>query len=155
MLCFGHIKRNKFVMKLKSFFSQFVDWLKSPEVFGNKKKLIPGKWHLFEYYVDEGENLLHFDEDALNENKVLFVISLLNTNEFIVAGNAPVKLLSGTSEGKWSVARNFITFIDPKDFRNNIEFQYAFEKGNLKLLKKDVMGKIEFFGFFKREKSNL
>ncbi|WP_297099429.1 hypothetical protein [uncultured Draconibacterium sp.] len=135
-------------MKLKSIFTKFVDWLKSPEVFGSKKKLIPGKWHLFEYYVDEGEELLHFDEDALKKNKLLFVLSFLENHEFIVAGNAPVKLLEGTTEGNWSVARNFITLINPKDFRNNIEFQFAFEKGNLKLLKKDAMGKIEFFGFF-------
>lgn len=144
----GHIKRNKLVMKLKSTISQFVDWLKSPEVFGNRKKLIPGKWQLFEYYVDEGEDLLHFDENALEQNKVLFVLSFLDNHEFKMAGNAPVKLLEGTTEGKWSVARNFITLINPKDFRSNIEFQFAFEKGNLKLLKKDAMGKIEFFGFF-------
>ncbi|MDX8338655.1 hypothetical protein SLH46_05645 [Draconibacterium sp. IB214405] len=140
-------------MKIKSIFSKFVSWLKSPEVFGSKKKLIPGKWHLFEYYVDEGEELLHFDADALKKNKVLFVFSFLENHEFIEAGNAPVKILEGTTEGKWSIARNFITLINPKDFRNNIEFQYAFEKGNLKLLKKDAMGKIEFFGFFKRMKA--
>ncbi len=141
-------------MKLASIYSKFVDWLKSPEVFGSKKKLIPGKWQLFEYYVDEGDELLHFDEDFLTKNKMLFVLCFLNTNEFLSAGNAPVKLLNEVNERKWSVARNFITLIHPKDFRNNIEFQFAFEKGNLKLLKKDAMGKIEFFGFFKRLKSN-
>ena len=135
-------------MKLKSIFSIFIEWLKSPEVFGSKKKLIPGTWHLFEYYEDEGEELLHFDEDALKKDKVLFMLSFLENHEFTVAGNAPVKLLEETTEGKWSVARNFITLINPKDFRNNIEFQFAFEKGNLKLLKKDALGKIEFFGFF-------
>ena len=137
-------------MKLKSIFSKFVDWLKSPEVLGSKKKLIPGKWQLFEYYVDEGDKLLHFEEQYLKENKVLFVLSILENNELILAGNSPVELLRTFSEGKWSVARNFITFIHAKDFRNSIEFQFAFEKGNLKLLKKDAFGKIEFFGFFNK-----
>ncbi len=149
----GHIKRNKLVMKLKSISSKFIEWIKSPEAFGSKKKLISGKWQLFEYYVDEEKELFHFEADALKEKNVLFVLSFLENHDFIVAGNAPVKLLEGTTEGEWSVARNFITLINPKDFRSNIEFQFAFEKGNLKLLKKDVMGKIEFFGFFKPYKS--
>ena len=149
----GHIKRNKLVMKLTSISSKFIEWIKSPEVFGSKKKLIPGKWQLFEYYVDEEKELFHFETDALKEKNVLFVLSFLENHDFIVAGDAPVKLLEGTTEGKWSVARNFITLINPKDFRSNIEFQFAFEKGNLKLLKKDAMGKIEFFGFFKPFKS--
>ncbi|WP_303920308.1 hypothetical protein [Draconibacterium sediminis] len=141
-------------MKLKSIFPKFIEWLISPAVFGSKKMLIPGQWHLFEFYVDKGEELLHFDEDTLKKNKIIYVLSFLENHEFIVAGKAPVKLLEGSTEGKWSVARNFITLINPKEFRNNIEFQFAFEKGNLKLLKKDAMGKIEFFGFFHAPKQN-
>lgn len=145
----GHTNRNRLVMKLKSIFSKFVDWLKSPEVFGSKKKLIPGKWQLFEYYVDEGDELLHFEEQYLIENKIMLVLSFLENQDLILAGNPPVEIFQSFSEGKWSVARNFITFLHPKNFRDNIEFQFAFEKGNLKLLKKDAMGKIEFFGFFR------
>ncbi|WP_372652345.1 hypothetical protein [Draconibacterium sp.] len=142
-------------MKLKSIFPKFIEWLISPAVFGSKKKLIPGKWHLIEYYVDEGEQLLHFDEDTLKKNKIIYVLSFFENHEFKLAGKAPVKLLEGTTDGNWSVARNFITLINPKEFRYNIEFQFAFEKGILKLLKKDAMGKIEFFGFFHAPKQKL
>ncbi|HYQ56324.1 MAG TPA: hypothetical protein VEP89_03175 [Draconibacterium sp.] len=140
-------------MKLRYIISKIIDWLKSPQVFGSKKKMIPGRWQLFEYYLDLDKELLHFEEPFLKENKVLLVFSFLENHELILAGNPPVELLKNFTEGKWSVARNYITFIEPKNFRNNIEFQYAFEKGNLKLLKKDAMGNIEFFGFFKRVKA--
>jgi hypothetical protein len=31
-----------------------------------------------------------------------------------------------------------------------MEYQFAVEKGNLRLLKKDFTGKIELFGFFRK-----
>ncbi|WP_297091065.1 hypothetical protein [uncultured Draconibacterium sp.] len=136
-------------MKQKTAYLKLLAWLKSPAVFGRKIQLLPGKWELYEYYVDVDNELLHFELEYLKANNILFVISFLENREFIVAGNPPVKLFQPFSEGKWSVARNYISCIHPKDFRNNIEFQFAFEKGNLKLLKKDAMGKIEFFGFFR------
>lgn len=144
-------------MKQNSLLSRFTSWLASPEVFGKFSKNLPGEWHLFEYYVDEKNELIHFQRDDLKRKKQAMVLILTEEN-FMVDAQIPISVVQDLKNGQWSAAKNFITFIDPANFRNNIEFQFAFEKGNLKLLKKDEKGMIEFFGFFKpvevNQKSN-
>ncbi|MFV0265569.1 MAG: hypothetical protein ACK5HT_00375 [Draconibacterium sp.] len=135
-------------MKQHSLFSKFVSWLASPEVFGNVSKSLVGTWFLFEYYMDEREELVHMREFDLQREKQQVVITFFD-DEFEVNAHISVPLVARLKKGRWSVAKNFITFIDPENFRNNVEFQFAFEKGNIKLLKKDERGMIEFFGFFK------
>lgn len=137
-------------MTIKTFFLKFVDWLKSPEVFGSISKKIPGKWLLFEYYIDSKDELLNFTEEDLKEHNQSLHIEILSDESFYWTCNLPVSLFQNIESGKWSRAKNYITFIQPDNFRDNVEFQFAFEKGNLKLLKKDAFGKIEFFGFFKK-----
>ena len=139
-------------MAAVSTFSKFVSWLKSPEVFGSITKKIPGEWQLFEYYVDEQDDLINLKEEDLKNNQESLVIAFREDELFALEARLPLPLFEAIRRGNWSVHRNFITLIDPADFRNNVEFQFAFEKGNLKLLKKDARGKIEFFGFFKSMK---
>ncbi|MCK3685780.1 hypothetical protein [Maribellus sp. YY47] len=135
-------------MKQNTLLSRFTSWLVSPAVFGSISKNFPGEWRLYEYYVDEKEGLLHFlPEDLKCENQMMQLI--FSEDNFVVKAQLPVSLIQNLKSGAWSVAKNFITFVDSANFRNNIEFQFAFEKGNLKLLKKDERGMIEFFGFFK------
>jgi len=136
-------------MKSTSLFSKFTSWLASPEVFGSITKKIPGDWQLFEYYYDLKEDLIHFEEKDLKTNNESLQISFTAEEAFSVNDDFALSIFKNLKTGKWSVHRNFITLVDAADFRNNIEFQFAFEKENLKLLKKDKMGKIEFFGFFK------
>jgi hypothetical protein len=52
-------------------------------------------------------------------------------------GRARFFVIYNLESGEWSVSKNFITLIHPGDFRNNLEFQFAVEKGDLKFLKKD------------------
>lgn len=140
-------------MKVKTIFLNFVNWLKSPEVFGKISKKIPGKWLLYEYYIDSKDELLNFKAEDLKENQQSLQLEFYNEGVFICDGKIPVALFQDAKQNKWSVSKNFITLIHPENFRDNIEFQFAFEKGNLKLLKKDSFGKIVFFGFFKAVKT--
>lgn len=138
-------------MAEKSIFSKFYLWLISPDVFGSAAKKIPGKWELYEYYRDTDEQLLHVQEADLNTRKEALLIEFSPDEEFSIQPKLSVALFQEDRKGSWSVHRNFITLIDASDFRNNTEFQFAFEKEDLKLLKKDKAGKIEFFGFFKQQ----
>ncbi len=77
-------------------------------------------------------------------------IELNENGKFVRESNLPISVIQNIEAGEWSVSKNFVTLIHPTNFRNNVEFQFAFEKGNLKLLNKDKLGKIVFFGFFER-----
>lgn len=136
-------------MKATSSISKLTSWLASPEVFGSITKKIPGNWQLFEYYYDVKEDLVHWKEEDLKRNNELLQIQLSEQKQFSVTQNLSLTVFRNVKSGEWSVHRNYITFVDPANFRNNLEFQFAFERDTLKLLKKDRMGKIEFFGFFK------
>jgi hypothetical protein len=131
-------------------FSSILNWLRSTEMFARPSKQIPGKWQLFEYYMETGNELLHFTEDQLNTEKVFWHIEFKEDDHYSHKCNLPVSFITKLKEGNWSISKNYITFISPEDFRDSIEFQFAIVKGALKLLKKDAFGRIEFFGFFNR-----
>ena len=137
-------------MKVKTAFSNLSGWLMSTEMFARPSKQLPGKWQLFEYYRDEGEDLLNVKEEELKSKKENWTIEFADSDKFLQQGNLSVKLISRIENGVWSISRNFVTIINPSDFRKNVEFQFAIQKKQLKLLKKDGFGKIEFFGFFKK-----
>ena len=137
-------------MKVESTFSKFSGWLMSTEMFARPSKQLPGKWQLFEYYVDRGEDLLNFKEEELKKIKENWSIEFSENEQFIQNGNVSVELIAGIENGIWSISRNYVTIIHPNDFRKNVEFQFAIVKKQLKLLKKDAFGKIEFFGFFRK-----
>lgn len=139
-------------MTTKTFFSKIGSLLQSTEMFEHPRKKIPGKWQLCEYFVDEGKELVHLQEEELKARKASFEIEF-QEGSFTHFSNIPLTVIQRIKNGKWSVAKNFITLIDDENFRNNTEFQFAFEKGKLKLLKKDPFGKIEFFGFFTKQDS--
>lgn len=136
-------------MTAVSLFSKFTTWLKSPEVFGSITKKIPGTWHLYEYYFDLEKDLIHLGEADLKNNNESLQLEFSDQKQFIVTNTSPIEVFKTLKGGEWSVHRNFITLIDSENFRNNLEFQFAFKKDDLKLLKKDKTGKIEFFGFFR------
>ena len=138
------------IMEKNAVFSNFMNWLGTTEIFARPSKQLPGKWQLFEYYVDSDKELLNFKEESLKENKMVMKIEFSENGEFVRDSNLPITILQNIEDGEWSISKNFVSLIHQTNFRNNIEFQFAFEKGNLKLLKKDKLGKIIFFGFFKR-----
>lgn len=119
-------------------------------MFVRPSKLIPGKWSLYEYYYDSSEGLLHFEDKQLKANNEFLIIEF-SEDKFSHQCNLLNPVVSKMENGSWDTSKNYITLIHPSNFRNNVEFQFAIEKGILKLLKKDDLGKIEFFGFFKKE----
>lgn len=140
-------------MKEGSILSRITSWLTSPEVFGSITRKIPGEWQLYEYYVDLNQDLIHLKEDDLKNSNESLQMKFDADETFSLSEQLPLPVFKQLKEGKWSVHRNFITLIDAGNFRNNLEFQFAFQKDDLKLLKKDASGKIEFFGFFRNPES--
>ncbi len=136
-------------MSTKLFFEKIGKTLQRIELFERPKKKIPGKWQMYEYFVDKEEELVHQQADDLKANDEYFVIEFTEDN-FIQSATLPLSFIQDGKNGKWAIRKNFILLIDESNFRNNVEYQFAFEKGNLKLLKKDAAGKIEFFGFFNK-----
>jgi len=137
-------------MKVKTAFSKFSGWLMETEMFARPSKQLPGKWQLFEYYVDKEEDLLNLKEEELKQKKENWTIEFGDNAKFYQDGSLNVKLISGIENGDWSISRNFVTIMNYSDFRKNVTFQFAIQKKQLKLLKKDAFGKIQFFGFFRK-----
>ena len=137
-------------MKKTTFFIRVSNLLKSTEIFVRPAKKLPGKWQLFEYYIDDTEELKHIKSEHLKTEKQFFNIEFTEEEKYIQNSNLPVSLISDMGNGSWNISKNFITLINPLGFRKNVEFQFAIEKGILKLLKKNGTGKIQFFGFFKK-----
>ena len=138
------------VMIKTIFFAKIINSLQSSEMFSRPSKKLPGKWQLFEYYIDEAKELKHVNSEQLTSEKQNWSIEFTEDKQYSHNSKLPVPLISNIDNGSWSISKNFITLINPLNFRKNVEFQFAIEKGNLKLLKKDDFGKIEFFGFFRK-----
>ena len=119
-------------------------------MFVRPSKLGPGKWQLFEYYSEPGRELENVKEDELKTRKEHLNLEFDVDNKFSKSSTLTVALFSGLESGTWSTAKNYISLIHPSDFRQTVEFQFAIEKGVLKLVKKVSLWKIEFFGFFER-----
>ncbi|NQU85077.1 MAG: hypothetical protein HQ541_04890 [Mariniphaga sp.] len=111
---------------------------------------LPGKWKVFEYYTEPGEELINIKESQVKSENLVWNIGFDEDGTFHNSSNLEVAFVKEIEATTWSKSRNFVTLQDPEDFRKNTEFQFAFEKGNLKLLKKDDFGKIIVFAFFNR-----
>jgi len=137
-------------MKIKSVYTEFVNWLKSTEMFARPSRQVPGRWQLFEYYTEPENELIHVEEEQLKQETLGWEIEFGSGGSFSQKTNLPVQYLNGEKSCRWNIANNYITLLHPADFRLNEEFQFAIDKGILKLLKKSSTGKIELFGFFRR-----
>ena len=137
-------------MNRTSFIAKINKLLQSTEMFTRPSKQIPAKWQLFEYYFDEPEKLNRVTEEQLKTAKQSWIIEFTEDGRYIHNSNLSVQFIAILENGTWSVSKNFIALIHPKDFRKNVEFQFAIDKGILKLLRKDKIGKIDFFGFFRK-----
>ncbi len=137
-------------MEKKNRFTSILNWLQSTEMFARPSKQIPGKWQLFEYYIENGDELQNINEARLKATNGLWNIEFTIENKYYHQCNLPVWQISKIKNGNWGISKNFITLMSSENNRNNIEFQFAIENEKLKLLKKDALGRIEFFGFFNK-----
>lgn len=138
-------------MNKKRFSLQFPDWLKITR----PVKVLPGRWHLYEYYTEPGDELDHFTEDTLKERKESLQISFTENQQFIADSNLPASLIDLPGQGNWTISKGVISFAHINQKEPATSFRYAIEKDVLKLLMKDKLGKIEFFGFFRKAIENV
>ena len=129
--------------------SVFFHWLGTTEMFARPSKLLPGTWHLFEYYTESEAGLENYKQDDLAFAKQFLTIDFKIDNSFVLISNIFNSAIAELNSGNWKIEKNFVTLYHEQQ-RKAVEFQFAIEKGTLKLLKKDRSGKIVFFGFFKK-----
>ncbi len=137
-------------MRLRAIFSSVIHWLKTTEMFMRPSKQLPGKWRLFEYYTEKSGELVNIKEAQLKQQEIFWEIEFDENGTFSQQTNSPYGFIENAEANQWSLSKNYITFMHPANFRKNEEFQFAIVNNNLKLLKKDTLGKIIFFGFFRR-----
>lgn len=140
-------------MGTKSLIKRIAEWSHLFAGFESNEERIVGKWQLYEYYVDTADGLKNYKEEELVASKIMLVLSLLESGEILLGGKFPVANFCNIEEGKWRISRNYITFFSHNNSLEAVEFQFAFEKGNLKLLNKNKEGEIRFFGFFKKQQN--
>lgn len=132
-------------------FISILNWLRSTEMFARPSIQVPGSWQLVEYYIDMEDELINVTEARLKAEKELWNIHFSNkNNNYTHECNLSVSLLLNIKNGTWKISKNFITLNSSEKSGSIVEFQFAIEKEQLKLLKKDTIGRIEFFGFFNR-----
>ena len=136
----------------KGFHINFYNWLKSTEMFARPSKQVPGIWQLTEYYTETHDELLNFSTQQVKEENRNWKIEFLDNKKYAHQCNLTLALLSKLQDGNWEISGNYITLKTGNTDASMIKFQFAVEKGQLRLLKKDGKGKIEFFGFFSRLK---
>jgi hypothetical protein len=139
-----------FVTMANKFYHIILDWLKSTEMFARPSKQLLGKWELVEYYIESDKELHNFKEAQLKADNEFWRIEFTAEHQFLHETNLPVWQIRKVTNGDWRISKNFITLTSSDNCGNNIEFQFAVEKERLKLLKKDALGRIEFFGFLNK-----
>jgi len=75
-------------------FSAILNWLQSTEMFARPSKQIPGKWQLFEYYVENGSDLQNINEARLKEVKEFWDIEFSVENKYYHQCNLPIWQIS-------------------------------------------------------------
>ncbi|MDR2910293.1 MAG: hypothetical protein LBV47_02860 [Bacteroidales bacterium] len=140
-------------MSKKISISAIRNWCISTGLFVRPAKILPGKWEVFEFYYEQYDNnLIHYNESRINAERLFYEIDFAENKIFKHKTNLLVPLISKIKDGNWRISRNFVTIVNPDRLGCNVKFQFAIDKGVLKLLKKDLSGKIEFFGFFRSSK---
>lgn len=137
-------------MKKKLFFTSLIRWLYSTEMFARPSKQLPGRWILFEYYSEPGDQLLNLKEEDLEQAGYYWKIDFEAYGQLRQEMNLPVHFFTDTPVCNWHIASNFLKFSGIETPEKKEEFQFAISRRDLKLLQKDTDGKIIFFGFFRK-----
>jgi hypothetical protein len=130
--------------------NQLFEWIKTTELFQKPVKLLPGKWNLYEYYIEPDKELLHYSEQQIIEGKHLWTIDLSADGSFRFISNLKIPFIVVWKSGIWKKSGNYLSFMSSEKHAEKLDFQFSVEKRHLKLLKKDAFGKIEIFGFFRK-----
>ena len=109
------------------------------------------KWSLYEYYIDQEDGLLNMKEERLQSEGLFWYIEFHDNGTLKFDSNLKVSLIEGMNPSAWEKSKSIVNLTDDNVNNKSIKFQYAFDKGNLKMLKKHPSGQIEIFAFFRRE----
>ncbi len=115
-----------------------------------KNNSFQGRWELFEYYLDEGNDLIHIEEIQLKSSNQEWILEFKENGQFKSSSTLDIPVIKKIEATRWLKKGRMLHLIFPANNQINMCFQYAFDKGTMKLLKKDKSGKIEVFAFFKR-----
>jgi hypothetical protein len=126
-------------------------WVRSVMLFLKPKLIIPGKWLLYEYYSEPEDELLHYQANYLKENNLYWEIVLEHGGLFKQKSNLPIRFLNDCEICRWKISGNYLKIKDTQELNFNEEFQIAILKDSVRLLKKDISGRIIFFGFFRKQ----
>ena len=137
-------------MENKISFKKIGNWLKAGEIFARPSKMLPGKWQLFEFYYDSGADLINIKEAELQLSKNRMLIEFNIDSTLTINENLKFEIFRNFEKGNWLRKRNFVTFVSSEEHEENLTFQFDAGSEQLKLLKKDASGRIDFFGFFRR-----
>lgn len=138
-------------MAYKQFITRLKNFVANSEMFARPSKQIMGSWYLNEYFIDQNKELKNVKEESLKTNQQFWKLTFAGENRAVHNLHIDVPILNNIENGEWSIHKNYLSFHHPEDFRRTIEFQFAIDKGVLKILKKNLKGEIEFFGFFKKD----
>jgi hypothetical protein len=132
-------------------FIKIIEWIKNSEMFFNPVKVLPGRWQLFEFYTEPALELIHMEESQLKAENLFWNIEFSDDRVFSQKSNLNFPVIHSDLTGTWSRNGNYIIIKSTGEkYSYSIEFQFALDKEKLKLLKKDKLGKIEIFGFFRK-----
>jgi hypothetical protein len=138
-------------MRESQIFGKIIEWIKNSEMFFNPVKVLPGRWQLYEFYTEPDRELVHKEETQLKAENLFWIIEFAEDWSFSQKSNLNLQVIHPDLRGTWSRKGNFLAMMSAgKKNAENYEFQFAVEKDKLKLLKKDKLGKIEVFGFFRK-----
>lgn len=139
---------NRFPSFLKSLLYSIWDFVDIPG-------RIFGKWYLYEYYTEPDKNVQHFTEETLKEKGQYCIIEFSPDKTFNFHTNLSISLFRNNRLNRWSKQKNFLTLIQSENSSENVEFQFAVDRKMLKMLKKDNLGRILFFGFFRKSETKI
>jgi hypothetical protein len=137
-------------MKKLPVFSTLFNWLYATELFARPARQLPGRWKLYEYYTEPGGQLINLKEEQLKEASLYLELNFEKHGKLGFEMNLPLRFFDDIARCSWFTSRNFLIIACTENSDTKEEFQYAIDKGKLKLLKKNSDGKIEFFGFFRK-----
>jgi hypothetical protein len=139
------------VMRYLSLLSRFRQWIQSAEIFLRPSQKIIGRWLLFEYYTEPGDELINVKQDKLIKDKLFLEMEFDSRGIVNQDSNLEVSFWEDMGLYNWRLSGNFLKLSSPCDNSKSEKFQYSVQKNYLKLLKKDINGKIIFFGFFRKQ----
>lgn len=145
--------RSNFLLQQKfmaesSIISKFLHWLQSTEMFASPSKQLPGKWQLYEYFVETEGELANFKQNDLDASDIYWKMEIRKDGTSSHLVNLDHFIIQQVNDGNWMLHKNLISFSTKTD--PLLQFQFAVTNHQLKLLKKDNKGAILFFGFFDR-----